>query len=95
MLPMHGNRRSEAKSTDAEDRQEERRVLAHVVQMYPSHLRLSDVIRELGDPKEFAERDAIERAVRELIAGGLLFRCETMILPTRAALKFDEVIEGV
>ncbi|MDQ2631482.1 MAG: hypothetical protein M3Y75_11025 [Actinomycetota bacterium] len=92
---MQEQGRPEAESNAAEDRRDERRVLVHVVEMYPGHLRLADLIRELADQgkDEFAERDRIERAVRELIAGGLLFRCEAMILPTRAALKFAEVVE--
>lgn len=67
----------------AEDRKDERAVLVHVVETFPTTLRLSDLIRELGDPDDFAKRDAIERAVRNLVKVGLLFRCEGAVLPTR------------
>lgn len=77
----------------AEDRREEGAVLRHVVETHPSTLRLSDLIRELGDPSDFSERDGIERAVRELVKGGLLFRCEGTVLPTRAALYLFDVLE--
>lgn len=66
----------------------------HVVDAYPTNLRLSDLVRELTDGSEdFAERDRIERAVRELVRVGLLFRCEGLALPTRAGLRAYEVLE--
>lgn len=77
-----------------EDQQTERAVLSHVIDAHPSSLLLSDLIRELSDPSEFSERDGIERAVRDLVKGGLLFRCEGTVLPTRAALYAREVLEG-
>jgi hypothetical protein len=36
--------------------------------------------------------DAIERAVRDLVGVGLLFRSEGLVLPTRAALRFNEIL---
>jgi hypothetical protein len=72
-----------AVDNSAEDRRDERAVLAHVVETFPVTLRLSDLIRELGNPDDFAQRDGIERAVRNLVQVGLLFRCEGAVLPTR------------
>jgi hypothetical protein len=72
-----------AGSNPAEDLGTERVVLIHVVETFPTTLRLSDLIRELGNPDDFAKRDAIERAVRSLVNVGLLFRCEGAVLPTR------------
>jgi hypothetical protein len=80
-----------AGSNPAEDLRTERTVLIHVVEVYPATLRLSDVIRELGDPDDFSTRDGIERAVRELVKAGLLFRAECGVLPTRAALRAYEL----
>ena len=83
-----------AKSADnaGEDQQTERVVLTHVIEVHPATLRLSDLIRELtSDPEDFAQRDGIERAVRDLVKGGLLFRCEGAVLPTRAALYLAEL----
>lgn len=75
-----------------EDRQVERIVLCHVIETYPATLRLSDLIRELAEPNDFAQRDGVERAVRELIKGGLIFRCEGGVLPTRTALRAYELL---
>jgi hypothetical protein len=75
-----------------EDQQIERAVLSHVLDAHPTTLRLSDLIRELGDVDDFTKRDAVERAVRELVKGGLLFRCEGAVLPTRQALYACEVL---
>lgn len=67
-------------------------VLTHVVGTYPSQLRMSELIRELtGDSGEDAERARVEDAVRDLRGVGLLFRCEALILPTRAAIRAYEV----
>lgn len=77
----------------AEDRRDEGAVLRHVVETHPTTLRLSDLIRELSDPDDFEQRDGIERAVRELINAGLLFRCEGAILPTRQALYLWQALE--
>ena len=53
------------------------------------------LIPELSDPEDFSERDRIERAVRELVKAGLLFRSECGVLPTRAALRAYELLDGV
>jgi hypothetical protein len=86
----------EGKSADpaGEDRQEEQAVLLHVVQSHPTTLRLSDLIRDLSDPEDFHDRDRLERAVRELIKGGLLFRSGGAVLPTRSALYAYELLEA-
>jgi len=81
-----------AASNAAEDRRDEGAVLRHVIEVHPATLLLSDLIRELGEPDDFAKRDGIERAVRELTKGGLLFRCEATVLPTRAALLAYELL---
>ena len=80
-------------SPAAEDQRDERAVLMHVVECHPATLRLSDLIRDLSDPEEFSERDRIERAVGELVKGGLLFRCEGAVLPTRSALYAYELLD--
>lgn len=83
-----------AASNAAEDLQTERAVLVHLVETYPQTLRLSDLIREMGASEDFEKRDGIERAVRELVAGGLLFRCSGAVLPTRTALRAYELLLG-
>jgi hypothetical protein len=80
--------------TATEDRQTERAILGLVIDAHPATLRLSDVIREAGDPDDFASRDGVERAVRELVKGGMLFRCEGAVLPTRQALYACELLDA-
>jgi hypothetical protein len=82
-----------AASNAAADRREEGAVLRHVIEVHPATLLISDLIRELSEPDDYAERDGIERAVRELVKGGLLFRCEGAVLPTRQALYLCDVLE--
>jgi hypothetical protein len=81
-----------AASPAVEDLRDERAILVHVVESFPETLRLSDLIRELADSDDFPRRDAIERAVRELAKGGLLYRCEGAVLPTRTALRAYELL---
>lgn len=81
-----------ARSNAEEDAQTEQRVLSDVIEAQPGTMRLSDLIRENGGTDDFPRRDAIERAVRELISFGLLFRCESAILPTRSALHAYELL---
>lgn len=78
----------------AEDMRDERAVLVHLVDTFPQTLRLSDLIRELGGSEDFDKRDAIERAVRELVNAGLLFRSSGAVLPSRTALRAYELLEG-
>lgn len=81
--------------TISEDQRDERAVLLHVVESHPTTtLRLSDLIRDLSDPEDFAERDRIERAVRELVKGGLLFKSDGAVLPTRSALYAYELLDA-
>jgi hypothetical protein len=79
-------------ATAAEDLKEERAIFVHLIETFPQTLRLSDVIREMGASKDFSKRDAIERAVRELMRGGLLFRSSGAVLPTRSALRAYELL---
>jgi hypothetical protein len=81
-----------AATNAAEDLKDQRVVLVHVVGVHPATLKLSDLVRELGDSEEFSERDRIERAVRELVKRGLLFRCEGTVLPTRQAVYAYELL---
>ena len=54
---------------------------------------LEELLREFDQGSgDAAQRDAVERAVRDLIATGLLQRNGEMLLPTRAALRFDQLL---
>lgn len=68
-------------------------VLRQILALHPVQVTLDELLRELGvDPEDFAQCDAIERAVRDLAAAGLVHRVEDFALPTRAALRFDELM---
>jgi hypothetical protein len=90
--PMaHGS--NDCLSNEAQDLRDQGSVLIHVLTLYPTHLRLSELIQEVSaGAADFAQRDAIERAVRDLTAVGLLFRSDRLVLPTRAALRFNEIL---
>jgi hypothetical protein len=67
-------------------------VLEHVLAMLPVQLRETDLTRELArDPDDFAERDLVLRAIRDLIKVGLLFRSGAVVLPTPAAARSAEL----
>jgi hypothetical protein len=85
---------SDCPSNEAQDLRDQGSVLIYVLTLYPTHLRLSELIQEVSaGAADFAQRDAIERAVRDLVGVGLLFRSDGLVLPTRAALRFNEIIE--
>lgn len=65
----------------------EEAVLRHVLNWQPTILRLEDLIREVApDPREFAHRDAVARAVRDLAKVGLVHRQGECVLPTTAVV---------
>lgn len=81
-------------TTAAEDDRDQRAVLIHVLEADPPLLTFADLIRELGaGDEEFTEQDRIKRAVRELIAVGLLRQVGELVLPTRAAVRCYELAE--
>lgn len=72
----------------------EAKVLHRVLAAHPVLLTLAELVREIaGEDPEFAERDAIERAVLELTGVGLLHHHGEFVLPTRAALHFSELAD--
>jgi hypothetical protein len=80
-------------TTRAEDAAAESAVLMRVLELHPSQVTLTELVREIGgEGAGFAERDSIERAVRDLGGAGLLHRNDEFVLPTRAALRFDELL---
>lgn len=78
----------------AEDAATESAVLQQVLDFHPVLVTMDELVRELsGASAGFAERDAIERAVRDLVAVGLLHNHEAFVVPTRAALRFSELLD--
>jgi len=81
-------------TTAADDDATEAAVLQQVLALHPTQVTLAELIRELaGERAGFAERDAIERGVRDLTATGLLHHRESFVVPTRAALRFSDLLD--
>ena len=85
--------REETRPTSAQDAAMEGAVLRQLLVLHPAPASFEELLREVAaDPADFAQRDAVERAVRELQAAGLLRQSGEHILPSRAALRFDELL---
>jgi len=81
-------------TTAAKDAATESAVLRQILDFHPVLVTLAELIREIaGETVDFAERDAIERAVRDLTGAGLLHSHDALLLPTRAALRFNELLD--
>ncbi|HEU4707013.1 MAG TPA: hypothetical protein VFS64_07500 [Solirubrobacterales bacterium] len=84
----------ESRTTWAEDETMESAVLRQLLDLHPTRLTLEELLREVGGSGgSFADRDAVQRAVRELVGAGLLHRGEELVAPTRAALRFSELLD--
>jgi hypothetical protein len=85
----------EIRAPAEQDAATEAAVLQHLLALHPIQLSLAELSREIaGGPGDFAQRDAVERAVRNLAASGLLHRSGELLLPSRAALRADELLAG-
>jgi hypothetical protein len=64
-------------------------VLSHVLSLHPAFLSADELRREmLADNHDFSQTDAHDRAVRDLVAAGLLRRDGDSVIATRAAMHF-------
>jgi hypothetical protein len=76
------------------DAANESAVLQKLLDLHPIQVTTAELVREVaGEAPGFAERDAIERAVCDLTAAGLLHSHDTFVMPTRAALRFSELLD--
>lgn len=82
--------RSSAEDPASEDLRTERAVLTFLLDQDPTRPTVDELPFAL-DAKDFAEKDAISRAVRELTAVGLLTAEGDLIGPSRAALRFESL----
>jgi hypothetical protein len=88
------NESDNSRTTLVEDEDFESAVLRQLLDLHPIRLTVSELTRELSsDRGGFAERDALERAIRDLAAVGLLHHSEEFVAPTRAALRFSELLD--
>ncbi len=78
----------------AGDAATESAVLQRLLDLHPVQVTAAELVREVGgESPSFATRDAIERAVRDLSGAGLVHGHDTFVLPTRAALRFSELLD--
>lgn len=88
------NKPEASQTTWAEDEGVESAVLQQLLDLHPTQLTLAELRREMGGERgDFAERDAVERAVRELTAAGLLHEGTEFVVPTRAAIRCSELLD--
>ena len=67
-------------------------VLAVLLGAHPAQRSIEEVVREITDrPHEFAARDRIENAVRDLVGVGLAHRHGPFVFATHAAVRSDKL----
>jgi hypothetical protein len=84
---------NDSRVTWVEDENVESAVLRQLLDLHPTQLTINELRRELGSDDGFAERDAVERAVRDLAAVGLIHQGREFVVPTRAALRFSQLLD--
>jgi hypothetical protein len=83
----------DTRSPSAQDTAVEAAVLRQLLALHPIQLTVRELSREIGgEAGGFAETDAVERAVRELVAAGLAHHNGDVVIPSRAALRLDELL---
>lgn len=83
----------EKRSPSAYDTTIEAAVLRQLLALYPVQMTVGELSREIcGESADFAQTDAVERAVRELTGIGLAHRNGDVVIPSRAALRLDELL---
>ena len=75
-----------------EDAQVESAVLAFALDEHPDRLTFPELSLALGGTSsDFGRREAIERAIRELVCAGLLHHDGVFVAPSRPALYFHRL----
>jgi len=82
-------------TTAQEDEIMQRSVLTQVLVLHPAQLTILELSLRVESELRDCEQDAVERAVRELSRDGLLSCDCRRIAPSRAAVRFDELLGGV
>jgi hypothetical protein len=94
---MHGqpNGGRPKRPNHAQDIKDQGIVLMHVLDLHPVNLIVPQLVTGLtADTEDLAEGDRYARAVRDLVGVGLLRIHRGLIVPTRPALRFNEIMEG-
>jgi hypothetical protein len=69
-------------------------VLQLVLDLHPTLLTVAELVREVGgEQADYAEEDAVRRAIRDLSGAGLIHRKDQFAIPTRAAIRFSELLD--
>jgi hypothetical protein len=93
---MHNEDIRRRVSTPAhEDEIMERSVLTQVLLLHPAQLSILELALRVETELRSCEQDAVERAVRELSRDGLLSCDCRRLAPSRAAVRFDELLGGL
>lgn len=94
---MHGqtNGGRPKRPNHTQDIKDEGIVLMHVLDLHPVNLIVPQLVSGLtAESEDFAEGDRYARAVRDLVSVGLLRIHRGLIVPTRPAIRFNEIMEG-
>jgi hypothetical protein len=84
--------RSDRSPVEEEDDFAQQGVLTILLDAHPAQRSIEEVVREMTDrPDEFAPRDRIESAIRDLVGAGLVHHHGPFVFATRAAVRFDEL----
>jgi len=84
----------DSRGTAAEDARFEAEALRQLLELHPAQVTVEELARELGaDTEVFEQRDAVERALRELVGSGLAHRNGDFVFPSLAALRFAELLD--
>jgi hypothetical protein len=93
------------KSPTAQEAKDQRVVLSFLLDEHPAQLTIPEVARALyANPGDFKENDAVERAIRDLVGGGLLLergarvpRIDTLIkIATGLGIRIDcALLDGI
>ena len=84
----------QTRSPIVQDTTVEAAILRQLLALHPIQLTLAELVREIsGGASDFAATDPVERAVGGLSAAGLIHRSGAMVLPSRAALRFYELLD--
>lgn len=80
-------------STTAQDLHDQGVVLIQVLALHPACLTVAELVREVtGGSRDCEPGDRFERAIRDLTGAGLLNACAGFVMPSRAALAFDQLL---
>ena len=78
-----------------EDEMMQRAVLTQVLFLYPAQLTILELALRVESDLRDCEQRAVEEAVRELSRDGLVICDCRRVSPSRACVRFDELIGGV